>query len=746
MLVLRLLRTLRTAASGLAIVASAAMAQAPLGTPAPHARTSPPPALQRSTAHGVHEHEGALLGVGPHYRVQFGARGIEFLPALGRQAPRAEPFAVQLLSVQRGMDTVFTAAPHPPERQHDRRSTSYHWPGLTERYETTPAGLEQSFLLHERPQGRGDLRVQCQVTTRLQAATDGALAWRTATGGGVTLGPVLGIAADGQRCPGTARGTVQGYELILPEWFVEQASYPLLVDPLLGTAVEALANADCDFPDCAYDAYADAYCVVWTQFFGGGVTGVAAGVWDAGTLGFAYAFAVNQQGSQAEVRVTHIAGSGVFVLVWVQTVGQGNRISGLAFEPLQTQATPVWNLTGLGSVQSPVLSGEATTQGDQCLVAWLDGTYGLIGCAVGVDNQFQVSATQLVQFAAGNATEPAFSKQGGVPGLHLLVWIDRPAGLPGWVRGQVVDHAGQRVGTSAWLRTGTQDCGYPCLDGDGQRFLVAWEEQELANPSSTDLRGRLLTVGAAGITSQGGVQDFAAQPGLGEGAGDLALLGDGFGLAYQTLVPGPAFGDDVYFRALSRTGAPIGAPLRCDLTPGTEYRYEHAPRLIGCRDGDPATSLVDGLLVFADQSVSSADSDVGLQVVAAVGPGGPVVDLGGGCGPGGLLTTQGPCALGNPAFRVELFGAAPLAIPFLLLALAGPHQNCGACTWLQPLSCAFVANSAGYATASLALPGSAAYVGLAFDVQMVTFQVNYVGCPWAPGAAASNIVRATLDY
>ena len=31
---------------------------------------------------------------------------------------------------------------------------------------------------------------------------------------------------------------------------------------------------------------------------------------------------------------------------------------------------------------------------------------------------------------------------------------------------------------------------------DGFKFLVAWEEQEVANPSSTDVRGKLLTIGA----------------------------------------------------------------------------------------------------------------------------------------------------------------------------------------------------------------------------------------------------------
>jgi hypothetical protein len=44
------------------------------------------------------------------------------------------------------------------------------------------------------------------------------------------------------------------------------------------------------------------------------------------------------------------------------------------------------------------------------------------------------------------------------------------------------------------------------------------------------------------------------------------------------------------------------------------------------------------------------------------------------------------------------------------------------------------------------VPGGPGLVGVAIEFQFATFNVNYVGCPLAPGLAASNIVRATLDY
>lgn len=693
---------------------------------------------------GISEFGGALVGVARSYRVTFGDRGIVFQPALGRHAPQAASWRATFTAARRGERELLRTAAAAPVRSHDRRHVEYAWPGIVERYEARADGLEQSFVFAHRPAGSGDLVVQLRIETALPAAAD-AFRWCNARGGGVELGAVTGIDAGGRRCAGTMRHIDAGVELSLPAAFVDAATYPLVLDPLIGTATEAYAGLDCDFPDVAYDAYTQSYCVVWTQFLGGGQTGVVGSVFTATPLGLAYAFAVNQNGDEDSIRVCNIAGTGLFAMFWVNRSGNQSSISGLAFEPTQAQATQVFQVSAPGQVEQPVVSGEATLLDDDCLLAWLDGTYGLIGCSVAIDQQLQVSATPIVQ-VAGNATEPAFSKQGGTTGLHLLTWVDRPLGSPGWIRAQVVDHDMNLVGPAAWIQNTAQNTGWPATDGDGFRFLVAWEQQEALNPAATDVRGRIVTVGSAGITTLGGDLDLVTYPGDLDIAPDVALLGDKFGLVFTGQNPNSPFHDDCYFKAIAADGSTIGDELRLDVTPGTDYAYEHAPRLIGQRDGDPGTGSDDGLVVFADQSLSTADSDVGLQAVAAMGAGGAVVDRGGGCGPGGLAVGSGPFALGNTQFRCELFGAQPLAIPFLLYALPAPPQSCGSCTYVQPLSALFVANTAGHAAATLVLPGNPGFVGTTIDFQFVSFNVAYVGCPGGPGVAASNIVRAALDY
>lgn len=715
-------------------------------TPRAEAARKGAPAISTADFAGVMPNGGALLGTARSYRATFGDAAVDYLPALGKHAPRAEPWHVRTVEVRRGDTPLFVDTGTVPERTHDRRSVTYRRNGFDERYVTRPDGLKQSFVFGARPAGRGDLVVRLAVTTSLIPTAGENPSWRDARGAGVVLGPTIGIDALGRRCHGTARLVDGGFELALPATFVDSAAYPLELDPLIATAVDALAGADCDFPDVVFDANTNTWCVAWTQFFGGGTTGVVAGVYYANTLALAYAFAVNQPGDEDSVRVGVIGGTGLYVLVWVNYANNQSSISGLAFEPTQAQATAVFTIYGPGTVAMPIVSSEATVFDDDLLVAWIDGTFGLLGCSVTIDPQLQPSATPVVQVAGGNVTEPAFSKQGGNPGMHLLTWVDRPPGSPGWVRAQVVDNDMNLIGTGAWIQNTPQNAGWPCVDGDGFKFLIAWEEQEVANPSATDIRGRLVTIGANGITSQGPVLDLVTYPGDTDYAADLGLLGDKFGLTFMAQAPGAAWFDDVYVKTLAANGTPIGGELRLDLNPGAGYTYEHTPRIAGRRDGDPDTSADDGLVVFADQSTTTADSDVGLQAVESMGTGGAIVDMGGGCGPGGLATSPGPFALGNTAFAFELYGAQSLAIPFVIVGVPQPLAQCGVCGIVQPILFFFAPNTAGTAVTTWAAPVDAAMVGLQIEFQFVSFNVNYVGCPLLPGMAASNVVRATLDY
>lgn len=688
-----------------------------------------------------------LLAVGRRWRATFDDAAVTFLPCVGKHAPRSCPVTFVFEAARRG-DRVLPVTP--ARRRTTDRHVTFDRGNVVEDYEARPAGLEQTFTFPARPPGDGDLVVALRIRTDLQheRRPDGTLAWRAPGIGGVTMGSVTGIDALGRRAAGTLRGIGDRVELVLPDDFVDHAAFPLVLDPLIGPSFEALPGYDSDFPDVAWDRYTDTWCIVWTQYTGGGGSGVVGSVFSGSTLALQYAFAINQQGDEDSIRVGTIGGLGVFVLAWCNwTSANAITISGMVLDPGQAQASWPFAIAGPGPVDTPAISSEATAFDDDLLVIWDDAQYGICGSTITVGQGLQATVDPMVAIGGGTtATEPAISKNGGNPGVHVVTWVDRPPGLNGWVRAQVVDHDLNLLGAGTWLQNAPEDAAQPAIDGDGFLFLCAWSEQEQLNTTATDIRGRTLTVGPTGVTSRGPFLDLAAYPGEVDHAPDIAVLGDKFALAYQAVPPNAPFTDDVFALVLERNGAPCGAEFRLDLNGRGQYVHEHAPRLFSRRDGDDTDTGDDGLLVFADQDLATADSDIGVQVIEAMGPGGAVTDLGGGCGPGGLATVSGPCALGNADFMLELFGAANLAIPFAAIGFPGSLQSCGACSLLRPLLFEFAANSGGQATFDLPLPGTPTLIGLTFECQWVTFGVNYVGCPTAPGIAISNRLSATIDY
>ncbi|MGE3172363.1 MAG: hypothetical protein AB7O97_07025 [Planctomycetota bacterium] len=735
------------------VLACAATAQAPGPAALRQARPSPPAWAEVSAGFACVDARGPeVLAVGRRWRAAFGERDVEFRPALGRKAERAWPLRVQLRSVQREGAAIEVGALACERRVREAdRIVEFVRPGLVERYEARPEGLEQTFTLAAPPPGGGDLVITLEVATDLPlgAAATEELQWRVPGLGGVSMGAVVGIDALGRRAAGELRRDGDRVDLRLPGWFVDAAAWPLVVDPLIGPVVDALAGYDIDFPDVAYEPFSDSYCAVWTMYQGGGTSDVVGAVYRASDRQLAYAFVINQPGDEDSIRVTAIRGMGVYVMAWCNLSDPaGIKLSTMTLEPTQGIGSQVYVLAGPGAIDAPQLSGEATLFDDDCLIVWDDAQYGAVGASLIVNPDLTMGMTQPLVIGGGpDAYEISISKQGGQQGLHLVTWVDRPAGLPGWVRAQVVDHDMNLMGPGAWVQQEPQNAGRPASDGDGFQFLVAFEQQEVQNPSSTDVLGRLLTVSTAGITTIGQALELAAYPSFTDGYPDVALLGDRFAAAYQSGIPGQPYIDDCYVRVFERNGTPVGDEQHLDLTIAGNYQFEHAPRLISRRDGDADTTADDGLVVFADQDNRSAESDIGLQAIEAMGQGGPVVDLGGGCGPAGLCAVRGACALGNQSFAIDLHAAQTLAVPFLIVGWSPrPVLTCGVCAITDPHLFLFGANTAGTATTTLALPTDAAFAGLPLELQWIAFNVAYVGCPLVPGAAASNRVQATIGY
>lgn len=209
--------------------------------------------------------DGALWGLGRAYSTRFDAAGPVFHPA-NRSARELVTVALTTTALGRGEQLLPVPPPALPVEQ--ELSVRYDRGPWHERYDVRPDGLKQSFVFDEIPAGSGDLVVAVQVTTQLPL--------RSVDAGAVAFGDdrlqvridgVVGIDGNGHRATGSlayANGTLS---LRLPQAFVQQATLPLVLDPVLSTqtlATEGLV----DSAHAAYDATTGKYLVVWCTGYG----------------------------------------------------------------------------------------------------------------------------------------------------------------------------------------------------------------------------------------------------------------------------------------------------------------------------------------------------------------------------------------------------------------------------------------------------------------------------------------------
>lgn len=220
---------------------------------------------------GTHFSHGRLHAEGSSYLAVFEEGGVNFVPLLGNAVASDRPLRLTFDSTRRSdsvhavLSTGAASAQHKPEE----RLVSYARGSVEERYHAERDGLEQSFLFRERPEGSGDLIVRLRVETQLVGDIGQkreTLRFREGQIGGVEIGAITGIDAGGRAQKGHMNFDGQFLELVLPEAFVQNASYPMVLDPLIGTYVKVSnATASDNNQGPAIAAGYGKYLVVWER-------------------------------------------------------------------------------------------------------------------------------------------------------------------------------------------------------------------------------------------------------------------------------------------------------------------------------------------------------------------------------------------------------------------------------------------------------------------------------------------------
>ena len=759
-------------------VAGAAVAT-PQAGPGAQTSVTPLPSSIFDTVHTVQEVSGDLWGVGADYKVRFEGDSWRFVPAFGDRVDISQHLAFELESITRGDHLIVDAQGATPAV--DGTTVDYeHAPGVVERYEVEPQGMAQSFHFASPLAGSGDLVVKGTVDSSLfwdgQPDQGEGLTFTHPAGGSIHYGAVTGIDADGWTVPGSMRFDGSNLELRLPASFVDQAQWPLVLDPVIQfIIVEARANDS--QPDVAYDVTENVYAVVWQQLFSTtDVDILLQRFWAGGP----------QKGLKAGPLVlvdTHLSTS--TTSPQIANVNMTNRFL-VTYEedPLLNGSHDIKaravDADPFGSISSPMtiastsahetgaqIGGERTTSFDQAMVVWQDNGFGVRGARVKVPNSSAalpdpvVDATFVVSPLPTDRA-PQISKSGGEPGRWLVTWERNFPATPldTNLYTRLFGRDTLPVTPEQLLASTGFDETQAVVDGDGdQFFMVAHLREDPALPGNRqvatqrvtlDIPKTSLDIGAIVINNT--LTD--------ESRIDVAFTGEAFVVAFtQEGVPGSKL-YNAYVRAVDPFNNTILEPIEfsgstelpLDETIGTDERQI---AIASQFHGNPAITPGDvaggdeAMIVWISHNPAeffSGDVDGALFKTDT----GVNQDLGGGCGDGGIAFATG-AVNGNSAFTHRVIDAAPNRMAFYVMSsdlLAAP---CGGCVLIPDPFTGFIGNPLGGMTDFLGeaavltpIPDFPALVGVEVFGQWVIDAAGPGACA-ALGSDLSNAISILIQ-
>jgi len=728
-------------------VSTSLVAQVPQGEPTNYQRG----AALRATEDGGY-------AIGSAYRATLSASGLEFTPALGANAPRTMPWQYQVQSVTRGGAQVRSAQTLSNGRVsiEGERFEVDHGQGMIERYDVLEQGVEQSFVFDKLP-GRGDLVVRGTVTTEFEALpiTDSnSVQFGFASYGGVHVKNVVGIDATGWRFPGSMSWDGTHLDLKLDAAFVDRATFPIVLDPLVGSSVGigASGNDDRD-PEVAFSSDLNRYLAVWTRYFSATDAEVRARLRTA-TNGSAGSFLVVTSGSNTlnlNPQVCSISGTDLFTVAWqagpsvfgpfdikaacINGSGTTGTINTLTSTPVGGGGTVA---TTESEIRPRLIGDPEGDEGNGVVVYEIPGT-GIASRSF-TPSMTLISRTPGHQVIVNDANATHAATSSGAAGKHALAYQTVQSGRDTVKIVRINQLGVPSSNTTSYYTAGSYPLRNPAVDGDGTNFRIVMEREWTS--SDFDIVCANMSWNNAGTPSFNFSLANIATTGSHERNPRIGFLGQKYIVSWAERIG--VFHYEAKVKAIGTTTNCPGCGQVYTL-PGT--RETELYTAIGTeRSGDPSGDRALVLWTSADIAVPGI-SDVRGQLFEQFG-GSSAVVVSPGCGAQTAVGGLGTFAIGSTDFELTAVTTVTTQ-QFVVFSfgVTGQTAPCG-CTLIVPdVSIAMLMNN-GYATYPLALPCNTALNGFTMDTQVaaLNFAQTVGPCSLLPQMTFSSIKRWTLGF
>jgi hypothetical protein len=252
----------------------------------------------------------------------------------------------------------------------DSEKISYDRGAVREEYAPRKDGaqsLEQSFIFSSLPPERGEVRVDCLVSTNAEPPAEGTSGPKLSFGDGereaLFIADAAAVDASGRRLPLNLTYAGGKVSVVIPPEWVAEAKLPIVLDPLVGSSLTmsttALTNAYA--ANAAYNSVRNEWLVVWSD---------------------------NYRSNKGVVKGQRISAAGALIGTSFEiSARQDEEFPLISYMASQDRYLVVWGSFAAGSIRGCVLNGDGTSfssvftidsisVGSLTVVAWLanDGT------------------------------------------------------------------------------------------------------------------------------------------------------------------------------------------------------------------------------------------------------------------------------------------------------------------------------------------------------------------------------------